>query len=146
MFTSREVFSQEAWEAKVKSPLEVVVSAVRALDADTVDTFVPAQRVGEMGEPLYAKEFPTGYKDTADAWLSTANVIARINFANALVNGGVRGIRIDPAKLGKDPGAIAREVLGRDPNPQTLAALEKTSSAPPPRIAAVVMSAPEFQR
>src|SRR5579862_901466 len=76
LFTSREFFSEGAWQAKVKSPLEMVASAVRALDGDAADTFLLAQRVAEMGEPLYGKEPPTGYKDTADAWLSTANVMA----------------------------------------------------------------------
>jgi uncharacterized protein (DUF1800 family) len=83
-----------------------------------------------MGEPLYAKELPTGYKDTADAWLSTANVIARINFAGALVNGDIHGIKVDAAKLPKEP--VARGLLDRNPTPQT--------------IAAIVISAPEFQR
>lgn len=119
LFTSREFFSESAWSAKVKSPLEMVVSAVRAVDAEVTDTYVLAQRVAEMGQPLYGKEFPTGYKDTADAWLSTANVISRINFANAVAKGDVHGVTIDPAKL----AAFAGE--GKP---------------------AVILSSPEFQR
>jgi uncharacterized protein (DUF1800 family) len=143
MFTSREFFSEGAWTAKVKSPLEVVVSAVRALDGEATDTFVLAQKVADMGEPLYGKELPTGYKDTAEAWLSTANVIARINFANALVNGDVHGVKIDKAKLeDNDSIAIARNILGREPSPQTLDLLGRK----PAKVAAVVMSAPDFQR
>jgi len=140
MFTSREFFSEGAWTAKVKSPLEVVVSAVRALDGEATDTFVLAQKVADMGEPLYGKEFPTGYKDTAEAWLSTANVIARINFANALVNGDIHGVK---AKVeNKDPNALAKQLLGRDPMPQTAELLARN----PAKAAAVVMSAPDFQR
>jgi uncharacterized protein (DUF1800 family) len=143
MFTSREFFSEGAWTAKVKSPLEVVVSAVRALDADATDTFVLAQKVAEMGEPLYGKEFPTGYKDTAEAWLSTANVIARINFANTLVNGDIHGVKFDKGKLvDNDSIVIARNLLGREPSPPTVELLARR----PEKVAAVVMSAPDFQR
>jgi uncharacterized protein (DUF1800 family) len=150
MFTSREFLSEGAWTAKVKSPFEMVVSAVRALDGEPADTFALAQKVAEMGEPLYAMEFPTGYKDNAEAWLSTANVIARINFANALVNGGIHGVPFDAGRLnGKPPVEIARELLGREPSAQTTTAIEnafQSGKPTPARVAAVVMSAPEFQR
>ncbi len=41
LFTSPEFFSEEeaAWQTKVKSPFEMVVSAVRAVGGETSDTF-----------------------------------------------------------------------------------------------------------
>jgi uncharacterized protein (DUF1800 family) len=150
MFTSREFFSEGAWEAKVKSPLEMVVSAVRGLNADVTDTFTLTRRVADMGEPLYGKEPPTGYKDTAEAWLSTANVLARVNFANALVNGQVPGVNVDTSRFqGKDAAGIARELLRGDLADETLAALEKGLAGKPAKpglIAGLILSAPEFQR
>jgi uncharacterized protein (DUF1800 family) len=47
MFMSREFFSEGAWQAKIKSPLELVVSAARALDATASDSFALAQRISE---------------------------------------------------------------------------------------------------
>jgi uncharacterized protein (DUF1800 family) len=150
MFSSREFFSAGAWQSKIKSPLEMVVSATRALNGDTVDSFMLAQKVGEMGEPLYAKEAPSGYKDAAEAWLSTANVIARISFADALASGKVPGVKVDSSRwAGKRVGEIARELLNRDPSEQTVAALEKGlegRQATPGRIAGLVISSPDFQR
>lgn len=150
MFLSREFFSQGAWQSKVKSPFEMVASAARALDADALDTFTFAQNVADMGEPLYGKEAPSGYKDTADAWLSTANVLARIRFADALSNGRVPGVKVDTARLaGKSAAEIARELLGREPSAQTLSAIEKGlrgKQASPALIATLVISSPEFQR
>ena len=67
MFTSREFFSEGAWQSKIKSPLEMVVSAARALDAKPTDSFTLVQKVADMGEPLYAKESPNGYKDTGES-------------------------------------------------------------------------------
>jgi uncharacterized protein (DUF1800 family) len=150
MFLSREFFSEGAWESKIKSPLEMVVSSVRALDADATDGFTLAQKVADMGEPLYSKEAPTGYKDTAEAWLSTANVMARIGFADALVNGRVPGVKTDCSRLaGQDVAAITRRLLNRDPSEQTLAAIERGlqgKQAAPATIAGLVISSPEFQR
>ncbi len=150
MFTSREFFSEGAWQAKVKSPLEMVVSAVRGLNAETLDTFILAQRVAEMGEPLYAKEPPTGYKDTAEAWLSTANVLARVNFAQALMKGQVPGVKVDSSRLqGKDAAEIARELLHCDISEETLTAIQKGLQGKQPEpglIAGLILSAPEFQR
>ena len=150
MFTSREFFSEGAWQSKIKSPLEMVVSAARVLDANTIDSFTLAQKVAEMGEPLYAKEAPTGYKDSAEAWLSTANVMARINFASALANGQLAGVKVDGSRFaGKDAAAIARELLSRNPSEQTLAVIEKGLQGRQPTpalIASLVIGSPEFQR
>jgi uncharacterized protein (DUF1800 family) len=150
MLTSREFFSQGAWQAKVKSPLEMVVSAVRAAGGTTTDSFTLVQRVAEMGEPLYGKLEPTGYKDVADTWLSTASVVARIHFANALALGQVAGVKVDTARFAnKDAAAIAHELLDRDASPQTMAAIEKGlagKTAAPPVVVGLVISSPEFQR
>jgi uncharacterized protein (DUF1800 family) len=150
LFTSREFFSEGAWNSKLKSPFEMVVSAVRALNGDATDAFVLARNIGEMGELLYAKEAPSGYKDTADAWLSTANLMARIEFANELAGGRVSGVKVDFSRLaGKDAAAMARELLGRDASEATLAQIEKSehgNQPDPARIAALVLSSPEFQR
>jgi uncharacterized protein (DUF1800 family) len=156
MFTSREFFSEGAWQAKIKSPLELVVSAARALDATATDSFALAQRISDMGEPLYAREAPTGYKDSVASWLSTANLMARVSFANALVNGQVPGVKIDQSRFTgktgnteKDAATVARELLHREPSATTLAAIEKGLQGKQPApglIAALVISSPEFQR
>ncbi len=49
MFTSPEFFSEGAWQAKVKSPLEMVVSAVRAFNGETTDTFHAGAEDGGSG-------------------------------------------------------------------------------------------------
>jgi hypothetical protein len=161
MFTSREFFSKGAWQSKIKSPLEMVVSAARALDADTLDAFTFQQNVADMGEPLYSKEPPTGYKDGADTWLSTANVLARIRFAEALVDGNIPGVKVDLSRFaGKGHAEIARELLGREPSGQTMMAIDKGLEGMELKsgivyckdckdlglVASLVISSPEFQR
>ena len=115
MFTSPEFFSEGAWQAKIKSPFEMVVSAVRAMGGEASDAFTLVQKIADMGEPLYSKLEPTGYPNTGDAWLSTAGIMGRMNFSAALASGQVPGVKVDPARLaGKDAPAIARDLLGRD--------------------------------
>jgi uncharacterized protein (DUF1800 family) len=98
--TSTEFRAPEARRAKVKTPLEFVVSAVRASGSDVADARALARRIAEMGMPLYLQQPPTGYKDTADAWVSTSGLLARMNFAVDLSNGRVSGAPVDVASLG----------------------------------------------
>jgi len=150
MFTSREFFSQGAWETKIKSPLEMVASAVRATGAETADSFTLAQKVADMGEPLYGKLDPSGFKDGSETWMSTANLMARINFAVALASDKIPGVKVNTAPFAdKDAAAISHDLLNRDASPETLAAIEKGQGDKPASAAAtvgLVLSSPEFQR
>ncbi len=131
MFDSPEFLSEGAWQAKIKSPLEMVVGAVRSLNADVTDTFTLAQRIADLGEPLYGKLEPTGYPNTGDAWTNTSSILGRINFATALAAGQIPGVKVNVSTLNfKPPAAGASEL--KNPTPSTLAAL--------------AISSPDFQR
>src|SRR5436190_2336098 len=150
MFNSTEFLSEGAWQAKLKSPLEMVVSAVRALNADVSDTFMLAQRIADLGEPLYGKVEPTGYPNTGEAWTNTAGVLARINFATALSGGQIQGVKADTSRFNfKDPAKVAGEILSSAPSPQTLTAIDKgiqDKEATPSLLSGLVLSSPDFQR
>ncbi len=150
MFTSPEFFSEGAWQAKVKSPFEMVVSAVRALGGEASDSFTLVQKIADLGEPLYNHLAPPGYPNTAESWLSTSGIMGRMNFSAALASGLVLGVTVDPARLaGKDAPGIARDLLGRDASAQTQAAIEKGLEAKnltPLFIASLVLGSPDFQR
>jgi uncharacterized protein (DUF1800 family) len=108
IFTSPEFWSPEAYRAKIKTPLEVVASAVRSLDG-RVDVAgagpfagggLPlAREVAKLGEPLYEAQPPTGYPDRAEAWVNTGALLGRMNFALGLAHNRVRGTRVDLADL-----------------------------------------------
>jgi uncharacterized protein (DUF1800 family) len=150
MFTAPEFFSEGAWQSKIKSPLEMVVSAARAMPGEVTDTYALVQKIADLGEPLYSKIEPTGYPNTGDSWLSTAGIMGRMNFAAAVASGLTSGVKLDASRLaGKDAPAIARELLGHDPSPQTTAAIEQGmagANLTPPFIASLVMGSPDFQR
>jgi uncharacterized protein (DUF1800 family) len=148
MLTSREFMSEGAWQAKLKSPLEMVLSSVRALGADVTDTTALAQRIAELGQPLYGKAEPTGYSTTADAWESSAGFLGRINFAGALAAGKIEGVKVDEAGLPNTGEAAARRLLGAAVSPATRSRLENGASQPlsPASLAAVVIASPDLQR
>ncbi|HEY9231824.1 MAG TPA: DUF1800 family protein, partial [Blastocatellia bacterium] len=99
IFTSAEFNSPAAFRAKVKSPLELAASAIRALDGDTNGGPPLHEWLRRMGEPLYQYAFPTGYSETSEKWVNTGVFFNRINFAVALANNQINGTRYDPARL-----------------------------------------------
>src|SRR5262249_29949604 len=124
MLASAEFFSEGAWQSKIKTPFEMVVSAVRALKSETADTFTLVQKVGDLGQPLYGKLEPTGYSNNGETWLSASSVIGRMNFSAALASGSLPGVQPDTSVYaGKDAATIGRDLIGRDVSPQTMAAI-----------------------
>jgi uncharacterized protein (DUF1800 family) len=150
MFNSAEFFSEGAWQAKIKSPLEMVAGAVRAVQGEVTDSFSLVQKIADMGEPLYSKLEPTGYPNTGDTWLSTAGIVGRVSFAASLASGLVPGVSLESSRwAGKSQSAIAGDLLGHEASLQTLTALEtglQGKDPTPQFIASLVLSSPDFQR
>ena len=138
ILTSPEFFAAEAYRAKVKSPFEFVVSAVRATNADVTNPLPLLQAIRQLGEPLYMCQPPTGYPDRADAWVNTGTLLNRMNFALGLVSGRMRGVM--PLSI----DALGASALAGDLSASTLAALAKTRD--PKQLAALTLGSPEFQR
>ena len=173
-----EFWSSEAQRAKIKKPIELVASAARALDASVGSEtglrfagFQLARAAGTLGERLFNAQPPTGYPDTADAWVNTGALLRRMNFALSLAQNRVRGVRVDVERLvaGADrrkPEAVldrllavtlhgqasarTREVLSaqlRDPAIVRLTADDRgPANTDVEKLAALVLGSPEFQR
>jgi uncharacterized protein (DUF1800 family) len=109
LFASREFFSQGAWKAKVKTPLELVVSAVRTTGAEVRQGAPLAARIATIGQPLYRKQEPTGYSTAAEEWVNSAALVERMNFAVALSKNQVPGTMLDSGRW-NGPDALARHL------------------------------------
>ena len=90
--TSPEFFAPAARDAKFKTPFELVVSAVRTTGANVSDGRPFVQVLQQLGQPLYMCQPPTGYHDTADAWVSAGGLVSRMNFATRLASGTMPGV------------------------------------------------------
>ena len=98
VITSPEFFAADAYRAKVKTPLEFVISAARAAGASVANPQPMVAALRELGMPLYGAQPPTGYSMTADAWVNTGALLARMNFATQMVAGG------QPVRANQDVG------------------------------------------
>ena len=98
--TSPEFFSPSVYRAKMRSPLEYTVAAMRALNAETDADPAVLNLIGRMGQPLFGRVTPDGYADRAEQWLSSGAMVVRFNFASALATNRIRGTTINlPALL-----------------------------------------------
>jgi uncharacterized protein (DUF1800 family) len=99
LFHSPEFWNDETYRAKVKTPLEFVASAVRATGADVQDALPLTRQLNNMGMPLYGAQPPTGYSMKAETWVSSSALLNRMNFALALTNGKIKGVKADVTQL-----------------------------------------------
>ena len=141
IITSPEFFDTAAYRAKVKSPFEFVVSAVRASGADAFNGMPLVQAMRDLGMPLYGCQPPTGYADRADAWVNTGALLNRMNFALSLSSGQLRGVRTTSAM---SDTWIASGALAGDISEPTRTTVAKATA--PPQAVALLLGSPEFQR
>jgi uncharacterized protein (DUF1800 family) len=152
---SKAFFAEANLGTRVKSPVELIVGATRALELfDPAPSTVlladwSAQMAQDLFEPPNVGGWPGGR-----AWISARSMITRANFATALVGGTDVGRprRYDPAAWAKRHGLPmdanslitfhARLILGSDPSAALTARLAKAAA---PKRVALLLSAPEAQ-
>src|SRR5205085_5367028 len=139
LFRSPEFWSADSYRAKVKTPLEFVVSAVRATGGEVSDATPLANQLNNMGMPLYGMQPPTGYSMKAETWVNSSALVNRMNFALQLGNGRVPGVTPNPQAIlqGATPqdtdSALAmmeQQILGGDLSGQTRAVILKQLADP----------------
>lgn len=146
IFFSPEFNSTTAYRAKIKRPFELVISAIRALGADTNGGPGTHQWIARMGEPLYGFQTPNGYSDSAESWVNTGGLLERMNFGLALASNRVQGTRVNlstitgnaaPAKvmdeslrviLAGDVSAATRDALLKQMDREVVVALPSPRS------------------
>jgi uncharacterized protein (DUF1800 family) len=175
LFRSPEFWAPEAYRAKVKTPLEFVASAVRATGADVTNAMTLVGTMNRLGMPLYAAQPPTGYSMKAEAWVNSAALLNRMNFALGLGSGRLPGITLDAQQLlGSRPAphnsemalaALEQSLLAGDVSRETHDTIRKQLSDPkitgpqgaepggspasqtgPGVVAGLLLGSPEFQR
>ena len=94
IFRSPDFWASENVRAKIKTPLEFVVSAARAVGGDPDTTPRLAQVVARLGEPLYLHVAPDGYPEREDAWVNSGALLDRMNAAVVLAAGRLPGVTV----------------------------------------------------
>jgi uncharacterized protein (DUF1800 family) len=99
MFDSPEFWSPEVYRAKVKTPEEFVVSAVRASGAEVKNAVPLVQALDKLGMPFYGMQTPNGYSWKAQPWVNTGDLVNRMNFALGLSSDRIPGVQTDWNRL-----------------------------------------------
>ncbi len=100
LFSSPEFYNPKFFRAKVKSPFEYWVSALRATGAELVQPIIVAKQLDRLGEPLYLCEPPTGYPDRASPWINSGALLTRMTLAASLFYSGPKAqATADPAEF-----------------------------------------------
>ncbi len=145
--------------AKMKSPQEFLVSAVRALGGESDLSPALVGRLAQLGQPLFQQSAPTGWPETQEDWVSSSALLARMNLGVALAAGRVPGVRSDldrivPASADHAAlvDAIDRDVLGGAMSANTRQViLAEIADLADPRAAramaiGLALGGPDFQR
>ncbi len=145
ILTSPEFLGPDAYRAKVKSPFEFVVSAMRATGAEVSNAMSLVREMQQLGMPLYQCQPPTGYKDTADAWTNTGALVNRMNFALQLSSGKTSGIVVDSRQsLVDSRDAVVNAMLGNDVSDTTKSTIARATTTP--QMMALALGSPDFQK
>jgi len=159
IFHSPDFWAAQNVRAKVKTPLEFVVSAVRAVRADPDTTARLAQVVARLGEPLYLHVAPDGYPERQEDWLNSGALLARMNAAVAIAAGRLPGAAVDldslvPATADRDAlvAAVNEAILAGTMSEHTKTVIrDQLSDISDPRQAralaiGLALGGPDFQR
>jgi uncharacterized protein (DUF1800 family) len=159
IFHGPDFWAAENARAKVKTPLEFVVSAVRAVGGDPDTTPRLAQVIARLGEPLYRHVAPDGYAEKEEAWVNSGALLDRMNAAVALAAGRLPGVAVDldavvPAGPDHEPliAAVNEQVLGGTMSENTKDVIRRQISDVSDPLQAralavgLAIGGPEFQR
>jgi uncharacterized protein (DUF1800 family) len=165
MFKSPDFFATENYRAKIKTPFEMTVSAVRAIGADTNGAPQFHRWMAQMGEGLFMCQPPTGYPDAAERWVNTGALLERMNFALALSENRIPGARVNLQNLLADTSGTRQSqvvdhfvklLLRGQISPQTRETIDKSLGERRPGVAGgqvdvakvvgLILGSPEFQR
>jgi uncharacterized protein (DUF1800 family) len=158
MLAAPEFWDEKEYRSKVKTPLEFVVSCLRATGAEVRRTQPLTDALNRMGMPLYGAQPPTGYSMKAESWVNSGAMLGRMNFALALAAGKLDGVQIATAQRTPDTQReLEVQLLSGDISPQTHETIAKELQTTQPKpdspspvntgiAIGMILGSPEFQR
>ncbi len=157
--------STEFWAAafaapKPRTPFEYVAGVLRGAGAEVTNPAALRRTLGDMGQPLFQCNPPTGYSNRGGDWLNPSAQLYRMNFALDLAAGAISGVAADVRGLVRDGGgdpddprsaaaAIDKQVFGHTLSPASLQAASRVDRSSPlavsTRVAGLLLAGPEMQ-
>jgi uncharacterized protein (DUF1800 family) len=159
IFGSREFWDPSIYGAKTKTPLEFVVSALRAVDAQVSRAQAITPVLTSMGMPLYQCIPPTGYTNVGVEWLNPSSHLARVNFAFDVAGGAtLAGVTTTPRAAAEGANltsaasvatAVADELFGNRMSIESFEGASRVTAGGSVSVLAralgLMLASPEFQ-
>ncbi len=96
LLQSPEFWAVTSYRAKIKTPEDFVISAVRAGGVDVQDANVVVKAIADLGQPLYGRQTPDGYSMLSTPWINSSALLERMNFSLALAGNRLsKGVTAD---------------------------------------------------
>jgi uncharacterized protein (DUF1800 family) len=93
---SPEFWAVTSYRSKIKTPVDFVISAVRAGGIDVQDANVVVKAIADLGQPLYGRQTPDGYSMLSSPWINSSALLERMNFSLALAGNRLsKGVTAD---------------------------------------------------
>jgi len=93
---SPEFWAVTSYRAKIKTPEDFVISAVRAGGMEVQDPNVVVKAISDLGQPLYGRQTPDGYSMQSTPWVNSSALLERMNFSLALAGNHLsKGVTVD---------------------------------------------------
>ncbi len=156
---SPDFWADENRQARFKTPLEFVTSAVRALGAEPDTSTRLLFGLQQLGEAPFMRLSPDGYPEVAADWLNSGAILTRMNLSLALASGRMPGVVVSLDSLipvTGDYDELVREVnatiLGGRGSDHTLQTIRQQIGDMPNRTnaramaVALALGSPDFQR
>ena len=105
LFTSERFYDPANIGAKLKTPFELVASALRVTGAEFGPSRGLAEQLRALDQIPYMSSSPTGYPAESEEWASGAALLQRMNLGLAMATGGIQNVRI--------PGSLSRQPVDR---------------------------------
>ncbi len=124
LFASRLFFSEQARQSIIKSPVELLLGAVRQMKAKpNLQSLVRLS--AELGQDIFEPPTVKGW-DGGRLWISSTTLIQRSNFATTLLKSSQLGsISFAGLRVEDDVNYLVDLLLARDVGPDTVAELRQ---------------------
>jgi hypothetical protein len=140
--------------ARFKRPFRYVVSALRAIGADTYGHEPLIGYLGRMGNAPFEHPAPDGYPDNPEPWLGT--LLWRWNFSLALASNKIGSAPVSIDRLaeaigGSTPARLLPHFIGRTGTDEELTALQSFNRGPgqeqehTAELVGLILASPVFQ-
>ncbi|MFY8003194.1 MAG: DUF1800 domain-containing protein, partial [Chitinophagaceae bacterium] len=96
------VEQKEFWQSfrqKTKSPFELIISSLRALNASINAPFPLYNWSTKMGQKIYNYQAPTGFPDQGQYWINTGALLNRMNFGITISANKIPGVTANLAAI-----------------------------------------------